>query len=856
MLDKEVFVMAAPPLEWKEGEGHDIHLLRGGPASKKLIDALDIDATQGSSVVFITKLASGSDRHGVEVNSDEGIVSALPHPDPPHPDDPPFPKVSNFILLAVFSQPSGATFETEIRVHIHDSVKDLFLTPSTLTIHKDTNECRFTVLARFHDDTDEDISEVINNDTIGDITDWPELTYQSADPSVATVLPGGVLKAEVTSGSAPITVNLTLPSLGINKTSAPAQALAKPSWADVARAAKVSFVAGKVAPNQADPESDRQDSVKSVVENAANVLFIADGFRNDQRFDYRNIVNTITAVMRGDEMAYAPAFQPFNILKNSINYWTVFVPSEQDGITLLGEYASGVAHGRLKGERWEAEQRPDPAKAHWSVSELIHEVGFPTPADAARTIAKLVADWRMIFGNHVTEERVKVTYEGNRKTLPFHSPLNERDTAFGLTVGYRRRASETKGDARELQLSSPSTGVRRTSVASMQKFVENLTLAGHPIGSTWKAGGKDFGLVCFICLNELAVGNAWGDDGYVAVSTGQESDVVNLEKTADSRLDVVTGPVIDTYRHLLASVVAHELSHNLGLGDEYGDGKGASFTDGADDYPQDPNLQAKIAMVSVAAGPPPYNAAKIKWLWPRIKKAGVLTRKLLPADITSDGIHVPLLRRHGLTFAVGDVVRFKAWPVSRNLLIDQLQNKFFRVKTREEGSVTILPVTVAAGTNDVTDVPMSGFDSAPFLNLFWDDKKYSLIQPLRVAGNEIKLVADSILKHIEAKDGPLNADPGNPTAACVAAGDIASIMTPRNLPALSRTPRTKADIIGIYEGGFYRDCGVFRPAGRCRMRDSDITTIPFCHVCRYIIVDTVDPSRHGDLDLLYPEVSP
>jgi len=48
---------------------------------------------------------------------------------------------------------------------------------------------------------------------------------------------------------------------------------------------------------------------------------------------------------------------------------------------------------------------------------------------------------------------------------------------------------------------------------------------------------------------------------------------------------------------------------------------------------------------------------------------------------------------------------------------------------------------------------------------------------------------------------------------------------------------------------------VFRPAGRCRMRDQDVITIPFCFVCRYIIVDTLDPSRHGDLDLLYPEVS-
>jgi hypothetical protein len=27
--------------------------------------------------------------------------------------------------------------------------------------------------------------------------------------------------------------------------------------------------------------------------------------------------------------------------------------------------------------------------------------------------------------------------------------------------------------------------------------------------------------------------------------------------------------------------------------------------------------------------------------------------------------------------------------------------------------------------------------------------------------------------------------------------------------------------------------------------------VPFCHVCRYIIVDRVDPTKHGELDDIY-----
>src|SRR5215510_8637278 len=153
--------MAAPPLKWKEGEGFDIHLLRNGPATKPLIDALDIDPGQKSQIVILPKLAAGSDHHGVQVDAN-GVVNAITPPDPA------FPKVRNFLLTATFTQAVGApNFEVEIRIHVHDSVKDIWLTPPTLTIHKDANECRFTVLARF------------NDDSVGDITDWPQLTYKT-----------------------------------------------------------------------------------------------------------------------------------------------------------------------------------------------------------------------------------------------------------------------------------------------------------------------------------------------------------------------------------------------------------------------------------------------------------------------------------------------------------------------------------------------------------------------------------------------------------------------------------------------------------------------------------------------------
>lgn len=827
--------MPAPPLKWKDNEGGDIHLLRNGPASKPLIDALDLDPSQKSQVVFIPRLQAGSDVHGVEVVSATGVVSAITPPDAS------FPKVRNFILTAIFGQ-SGQNFEIEIRIHIHDSVKDIWLTPPTLTIHKDSDECRFTVLARF------------NDNCVGDITEWAQLAYRSDNLSVASVSAAGVLKAEATSGSAPITATLSLPALDINKTSPPAKALVRPSWTEVAAATKVDFIAGRRRPNPGNPSGPEPDSVKSVVENATNVLFIAEGFRHEQRFDFRNIANLITSVLRGEEAATAEAFQPFGILKDAINYWVVFVPSEQDGITVLGRHLFTVLDGKLTGVLRLPDERPNQAAATWNLLNLRYEIGMPLESDATRLLPDLLADWQKIFGSHVTLARTTEMYNRNWKYETFHTVLNERDTAFGLTVGVRQRLDWKIPEIVELHFSP-----RRTSLASFQKFIEGLKFGGFPIGERWKTGGPDFGLVGFLCLTDKEGGIEISRQGTFAATTGRNKMRLNLKKAPDSGMEIITDPVIATYRHLMASLVAHEFGHALAkLGDEYGDGAGGILTGGSATNPVEVNVQAKseIAAAPVGTAPAAYDSKKIRWTWPRITKAGVLTRIMATTDVTPAGIRVPLRPRHGRIFSRDDVVRFKEWPVNLDASFDMFLNEFFKVKTVEDDAVILVPVTTTPGSNAVTEVAMSSFSTDLFMIPFTGStSKFSLIRPLRRAGVEIKLVPELIMKHIEDSDGPLNADPATPAGACVAARNKASIMTPRNIPALPRTPRTKADIIGIYEGGSYNDCGVFRPAGRCKMREDDIITLPFCFVCRYILVDTVDPSKHGALDLLYPEVS-
>jgi hypothetical protein len=94
--------VTAPPLVWKPEQDVDIHLLRGGPESRRLMDGLDLASGQAFSVTFIPKFTADIADTGLEISPD-GIVKAHPHPNPS------FPKLRNFLLEALFDDGGGAT---------------------------------------------------------------------------------------------------------------------------------------------------------------------------------------------------------------------------------------------------------------------------------------------------------------------------------------------------------------------------------------------------------------------------------------------------------------------------------------------------------------------------------------------------------------------------------------------------------------------------------------------------------------------------------------------------------------------------------------------------------------------------
>src|SRR5712692_2750630 len=255
------------PFPWKDGEGYDIHVLRGPLKSKSLLTSLQVDTSPNAlKPVFTPNFTGASSVLGVSVDSTTGEVTATAQPAGQPNKFPSF----NFLIKAHQAVGGVATYETEIRVHVHNSIKSIWLTPSSLTPHAGSDECRFTVLARFDDDT------------VGDITDWPasQLSFKSSLATAVAVLTGGFLQAKVAGKTATITATLKPPT---NKT-ATAQVFTKPSWGEVGKAATLEFVAGPVQPDPTDLDSSNSSSIKSV-EARTNILFISEGFLASQEQD-------------------------------------------------------------------------------------------------------------------------------------------------------------------------------------------------------------------------------------------------------------------------------------------------------------------------------------------------------------------------------------------------------------------------------------------------------------------------------------------------------------------------------------------------------------------------------------------
>ena len=844
-------------LGWFQTTRQDIHLLPGlsAPELSRLLRTSDLDpATNevfekqlhempGLTVTFTPQVAGTLASHGLTMVGATGEITV-------DANVPAATKGHSF-LVSVTAKQGTATASTRIRINVHGAILRMWLTPTQLTVRNGAKNMRMSVLALFDDGV------------IGDITHWSPFE-SPAGPSVHTyvhpagkddrvftwkadnVSPGGtppigvqgdtgVLAATSNTGSATITVT------GLGR-SASATAVCGPAWSTPVRIALVN------GPGHRDMNF------------VPNVLFLPEGFAENEKGEFDRQVRRV--VWRWSQRNRTRPFASFN---GRFNYFTAWVPSPKSGVTVLEE----VYRKRAKPDAAESVQQPHilrpphTATAKWSLSGLVNEIGLPTavgdPDGSALSAARIQA-WQDLYGTFVRQTNVQAAYpkwlEQNTRIM-----LNEVDTAFHHAFGERPTADQQE------PMQAVTFNPRRVDLADFRTFLDSLVGPGDQMLSKVWTTGKDRDLVVFLCRSNhvggLATPHQYTDtaSGHtVAVSLRQDDTHSVRHNPHDDGWDLVPDPFPADPHYSVWLTASHELGHACGLGEEYASEFGPPTQTFLLDAAHNANNQVRAPLLNAAGELTPDN---IRWRqWPRIAKAAALLGD--PVPVPGGKFRLDLQNKPSPGFAAGDVVRLRTRPLAR--------------AGPPSGRFKVGAVDPSGQSMIVTPLPPTVADPAAFPKQF--PLGSIVMQPVREHdpnpaadkyGDDRGMVSEDVFIRIALTGNPLNAQPGQFENPPKPPGENVNrpcpgVVLPYPTPATNwpggpkgapKPPQFSAWTIGIYENANRFACGIYRPTGVCIMNTANkvvggtVYQYEFCQICRYAIVDHIDPSRHSEVEQDY-----
>jgi hypothetical protein len=829
-------------LRWVDNAATDIHLLpnHSSPELAQLLLVDDLTGTTvtsrkpadvpGLTLTFLPQWKIGVD-HGVDVDEKTGKVTVRTAAIRGH----------NFIIKVQVDQ--DPTITTRVRVHVHETLSSLWLTPSPMTVRQGAERVRFSVIALF----DQVVSGtlVVKDGITGDISNWSPfltptggaLTYvhlkDTTTPALTWAATGGPITVDPLTGfvSAPVDNG---PPTKVTATaggqSGNANALCAKAWTTPV---KLDHLAG--------PGVNK-------ISDVPNILFLPDGFEgtDKDKKDYERFVRIVR-----DRLGHRSRSRPFAALTGRVNYWRGWVPSRQPGVSVLNEHKPAS----LLLQDVEASRVPLPSEnrpaTNWSIEDMVNAIGLPNPDDypVGTTLASKIDFLRNLYGDHLTPALLGPRFD-QWLALGSRLVINERDTAFHCAFGERPSIFEGSVD-REV---FPNR--RRLTDSDFNKFLDALR---GPKDEALPPGlwttGKDQALVVIICKSRHLGGVA----GFRRVSPTDfgRTIALSLDDHPTHRVEPALGGLgIDLKPDDVPNDVffpvwlttAHELGHAFGLLDEYGGDPKPPTALEILNVADHPNVQDRDSLINAGI----MDVTRIKWHdWPRIAKAGVLKNGLTPpvgGRFTVDVVDVKASR-----LEVDDIVKFRRRPLAtagapsdicKVIAVDVPNNRVF-VQPMFGGSVD--PARFPAGSTVFAYVRRPDPD-------FANDR----------LGGILTLADPDVFLRIATTQNPLNAQP----LAGEATGQTDNMGRPCTGRELKRpTPATNfpgriapqaisSFTIGIYENAATHNCGIFRPTGTCIMlrksfldpKTSSLNLYDFCLVCRYSMIDMVDPTLHGEVE--------
>ena len=719
------------------------------------------------------------------------------------------------------------TWDIAIRVTVHHALHALLLPVTALTLETDRSDRVLTVYGQFAD--------AAGGLSTFDITRHDYLRYAIAPLTGAPDAVTSVVGGRITTGAAPGTALVTVSTAG-----GPSVSLA---------------VTVAAAPTDR-PILERRSTGSSL--RKRSILLISEGFVEAERTRFRDLCRDLTAQL-------LHSVPPYDLLRESFDVFSAFVPSPERGATLgppVVQVASPSSTLTLPVGAELPLVSPGAQHKDFALDDLVNVLRSPTSHNPALTFAQAAA----AMGNADNHALSQVAFDTWQLLANLPPQTRVRETPFGFILGERhystavtlRRAAAANLDvAFELLVSQGATRTpwfddRRlpdlvagtdpsaAHVAMQDRFVRTLRPAdGVPgFGAVWATAGDSYGLVIYVVNHDYFGGLA--QQGYVGMSVGADVVLSVVPSTLVTGLfDVAPVPVPLSAAAVqqgfkqrpigsIADVLAHELGHTVplgGLNDEYASGNGPPTAAPAIAFVEKSANTQVLANAVATGGAHPgvaIDPVRLKWNWERAEAAAEID------DLTGSGAQLAIVLN-------GD--NWARWPktsVGRSVLLRQRGTLDTGVPKSE-----LLAITSLDRVTQTIHVATPSTSAEALITLFAANGV--VVMPVVDAAHATRQLVDPLV--IAA----LVTGPFSPSPNCIPNPHPA----PPPIPGLQLRDRNR--VIAAYESGAGFDCGVIRPSADCKMRtagDASAQFVPvdFCFACKYVITDTVDPGSHGELD--------
>lgn len=616
-----------------------------------------------------------------------------------------------------------------------------------------------------------------------------------------------------------------------------------------------------------------------------NVLFIAEGFDNRDGFKKENFQRIALSVY--NKLRSETKTTPWNhLFANSINAWMLFERSAESAATIL--YESATFHNAVLENGQPADvalplidllkqgnSRLN-AEGGLTIEQLVLRVGLPLPADSNAQRNAKIAEWQQLFDPAIGAGNLHVSndvFEFWKTRLVHRNLVEERDTLCGLRCGEKPKIEPALPS--NIITFNKQSRIQRVNLDLFLSRIRARSAAGDVIGEKFwgrdQTGkfGKDYGLVVFLVGGLRSIGTRDGEKGFpegqqvnTGINVGLVDDHIALnflgqkfnvnypfflwrQSAGAPSFEIVPFPVPNDIPISAFATIAHEFSHSFGLDDEYARPGKLNVTPQTrvdDVY----NLQLHAALLAQNQ----ISGERVKWRWPRIRKAGVLES----VSAAGNTVTVRLKAGHATQFLVGEEVRLRQRDILKTPLAN-LSSPELKVFSKNENDSTV--VLQALSPFNPTAF---GRDSLLFLPV-----KAPTEDKNNPTHDKYAEVLSPLLRHqINQSHKPQTPFPCNQE-------DTKSEQDPVNMPSNLKRPNNHRHVIGLFSGGKEFSCGIYHPSGECIMRNeyrAVLETIAegtrfksreiyqFCHVCRYSLVDQIDPLQHAKIDAAYAEIYP